>query len=215
MLTGKERGFMSDNKFYDDILGYITEHGETGVNVLAKEFNVPLSSMQRYLERQTYFRKTVNRKWDLPNNVDTDIKTNTMTLMVSSVETALLLLSSQLSEIQSSVQNALMPVSTLKRAVNTVLTPVADKTSNIDNEVLLFDKSIKDTYAVFKQHVKVCPEEYQEIISNVDLYKLTIEMGTKFIAGDFNAEISSLFLEKSSILSDDIIDILKEYQKEA
>ncbi len=206
---------MSNDKYYDQVLAYVTENGETGVNVLAKALDIPLSTMQRYLERQTYFRKTINRKWDLPNNVDADIKSNTMTLMVEAVENALKLVSSQLAEIQSSTQNALMPVNTLKRAVINTMPSVADKSSEVDPQLLKLDKNTKDTYVVFKKYVDKVPEEYQELIKGLDLYKLTIEMGTKFINSDFNAELSSLFLEKSDILSEDTIELLKEYQKVA
>ena len=204
---------MSNDKYYDALLPYINEHGETGVNVLAKQLDVPLSTLQRYLERQTYFRKTINRKWDIPNNVDADIKSNTMTLMVNSVENALMLLDSQLSEIQSNVQNALMPVGTLKRAVIGLSAPVADKSDEMHPFIVEMDKGIKESYMVFKKYMSKIPEEYQELIKNVDLYRLSVDMGTKFMESDFNVDISSLLLEKTTELSEDTVEILKEYQK--
>jgi len=204
---------VSNDKYYDALLPYINEHGETGVNVLAKQLDVPLSTLQRYLERQTYFRKTINRKWDIPNNVDADIKSNTMTLMVNSVENALMLLDSQLSEIQSNVQNALMPVGTLKRAVIGLSAPVADKSDEMHPFIVEMDKGIKESYMVFKKYMSKIPEEYQELIKNVDLYRLSVDMGTKFMESDFNVDISSLLLEKTTELSEDTVEILKEYQK--
>lgn len=205
---------MSLDKYYDEILQYITEHGETGVNILAKELNLPLSTMQRYLERQTYFRKTINRKWDLPDNVESDIKSNTMTLMIESVENAVKLLNSQLDEIQSNVQNALMPISTLKRAVNSLNTPVAGNSDEVTPIMIDTDKKIKTTYTVFKKYKDRIPEGYTELILNVDMHRLTVEMGTIFTNADFSTDISSLLLGQIDELPEDTIEILKEYQKE-
>lgn len=205
---------MSNDKYYDGILAYITENGETGVNVLAKHLEVPLSTMQRYLEKQTYFRKTVNRKWDLPTNVESDIKSNTMTLMVDSVENALKLVNAQMAEVQLSIQNALMPVSTLRRAVDTLNAPVAGNSANIYPELAELDKKLKTLNEVFKKYVSKVPEEYQELIKGADLPRLVVELGTKFFNSDFNAELTSLFLEQSTELSEDVIELLKEYQRQ-
>jgi hypothetical protein len=202
-----------NEKYYDDILRIITERGPTGVNVLAKELNVPLSSMQRYLEKQSYFKKTEDRKWDLPNNVEADIKTNTVALMVGSVENALMLLDSQLAEIQLNVQNALMPVNTLKRAVNTIVAPVADKPTNLHPSVqkllkfeTLMRKALKDN----KDNI---PEEYIDVLNNVDYVEMAAEMGLDYVLGPQFQDITELITRTGDKLSEDTLEILEKYQK--
>jgi hypothetical protein len=213
MLSVNYGGKMSKGKLHDEILAYLTEHGETGVNVLAKEFDVPLSTMQKYLTDQTYFKKTEKRKWDLPENVNADIKSDTMSLMVSSVENALLVIKSQLSDLQQSIDTSLIPVSTLKRGIDNLIAPVAGKSDNIHPKIVELDKNVKLMQAVFKKYVGVCPQEYQELIKNIDLYGLIMEMGTKFLNSGFNEDITSLFLEQTTELSSESIELLKEYQK--
>lgn len=208
---------MSNDKIYDLLLAYITENGETGVNVLARHCDIPLSTMQRYLERQTYFRKTISRKWDIPSKVETDIKSNSMTLMVDSVENALLLLNSQMDEIQQSIQNSLLPLNSLKRAVINLNTPVANASreisANIHPRLLEMDKKSKENDVVFKKYKDKIPEEYKDLIMNTDLLLMSIELGTKFVKGTVIPEISALLLEETDKLSDDVMDVLSEYQK--
>jgi len=206
---------MSNDKYYDLILGILTEKGELGVNEIARLAELPLSTVQKYLERQTYFKKTERRKWDLPQNVTSDIKSETMTLMVASVENALMLVKAQLTETLDSVQNSILPISTLKRGISGLTAPVAAKSVDIDTLFIELDKGVKENYALFKKYISKVPEEYQEMIKNVDLARLTAELGHLYVQGDFGTEISSLMLEKTTDLSDDIVEILKEYQKGA
>lgn len=204
---------MSNDKYYPDILRYITEHGETGVNVLAKELNVPLSTMQRYLERQRYFKKTVSRKWDLPTNVETDIKSNTMTLMVASVENALMLLDSQFSELQLSVQNALMPVNTLKRAVETINPPVADKPVNNDPNITKLLNFANAMQKAIKQHKNNIPDEYRDLLLNLDITAMCVNMGMDYINSNQNADLTGVLLGERDILSEDTLKVLERHQK--
>lgn len=206
---------MSNDKYHDDILTIITEKGEMGVNEIARAINVPLSTVQKYLERQTYFKKTERRKWDLPEHVNQDIKSDTLSLMVDSVENALKLLNAQMSEIQLSIQNSLIPVNTLKRAVNAAITPVAGKSVNVDKKLIKLEEDAHDIEKVFKKFKDKLPEIYKDLVLNVDMVWLSISKGTEYVKGNFTQEISALLVEQSNTLSDDVLDALKLYQKEA
>jgi hypothetical protein len=204
------------DKYYDLIHPLLTEKGELGVNEIARAIDLPLSSVQKYLERQNHFKKTERRKWDLPDRVNSDIKSDTLSLMVTSVETQLLLLKAQLADITQNVENSLIPIDTLKRGVNSIQTPVAgktDKVPDIDPELLIMDKKVKDLYAVFKRFVGKCPEEYQDLLKNLNIGKIIVEKGFDYLSGSFNVELSSLFLEKETELSEDVLSVLKAYQK--
>lgn len=205
---------MSNDKYYDEVLHYLTENGETGVNVLANALNVPLSTMQRYLEKQTYFKKTINRKWDLPSNVETDIKSNTMTLMVSSVENALMVVDSQMAEIQLSIQNALMPVNTLKRAVSALNAPVADKATNMHPSIIKVNEFANVMQKAIKQYMSNVPEEYQELLKNLDIIGMCVNMGLNYINSSENADLTGILLGETDKLTEDTLKVLENHQKE-
>lgn len=202
-------------KYYDDVLSYITEHGESGVNEISKALNVPLATMQRYLIRQTYFRKTVNRKWDLPHNVESDIKSNTMTLMVNSVENALLLVDSQMAEVQQAIQNALMPVNTLKRAVDMINLPVADNSGNIDKRLTKIAENSQKITDIIKKQKSNIPDEYSDVLLNLDYVGLVLAMGETFTEELLGGEVYGILAGKDKELSEEALETLKQYQREA
>ena len=203
-------GNMSNDRFYDEILKYITEYGETGVNVLARELNVPLSTMQRYLEKQTYFRKTVNRKWDIPDNVEKDIKSNTATLMVESVETVIKLIESQVSELQLQLQAALMPINTLKRAVIATNPSVATKINPLFETV---QEDANNVYEAIKGNKSNIPEEYLDLILNVDLVRIILKKGADYYKDTFISALSGLILKETDELPDEILELIEHCQK--
>lgn len=209
---------MSSDKYYDDILALITERGELGVNVIARELNAPLSTMQRYLEKQTYFRKTVNRKWDVPDNVDSNLKSNTMSLMVTSVETALLLIDSQMAELQSSIQNALLPVNTLKRNMDSFIAPVADKSGKsviIDDRLLKIDNEANKVYDIIKKQKDNIPDIYKEMLFNLDYVGMVLGMGEVYAIELLSTDVYAILAGNGDTLPEETIEAIKEYQKGA
>jgi hypothetical protein len=205
------------NKYHDLILTIIGEKGALGVNQLARELNIPVSTMQRYLHKQTYFRINENKKWDLPEKVAGDIKSTSLLLMAEIVENSVMLLKAQLDELDQSVENIRGPLETLKKGVKvanlSAAGAVADK-SDIANEYMLYvDNEIQTLMKATKKYVQVCPEEYQTILLNVDWYHLVLDMGFKYVKEYISPELGDLFLEKTDNLSEDVIESLKEYQK--
>lgn len=200
------------DKYRDLIIPLLQENGPLGVNALSKALNAPLSSLQQYLHRQSYFKINEDRKWDLPENVESVVKNTSLQLMTSVVDTNIKLLKSQLEETLLTLSNVTTPLDTLKRGIGNITTPVANKV-NIHPVLVKLDTNIKNTYIVFAKYISKVPEEYKELLKNVDLYKLSTEMGTRVVNGEFNADITSLFLERSTELSEDTIELLKEYQK--
>jgi hypothetical protein len=199
-----------NEKYHDDILSYITENGPSGVNAIATGLNVPLSTMQHYLDKsQNYFKKNSMRKWVLPemyDSVESATVTNNVTNVVeSNLNSVKALLNSVIGQIDSTI----MVLPTLK----TVSATVADKSFNIDRSLIDLDKSVKETYAAIKKYLGVIPEEYKDLIKNIDLYTLIITLGNKYLQESLFPEIARLMTEQTDTLSSDAIDTLKMYQK--
>lgn len=199
---------MSNDRYYADIRRLIEKNGPMGVNQLSKELGVPLSTMQKYMDKdQTYFKKNSARKWVLPEDSvkeDMSITSNNFSNLIES----------QLMSMQALIDTLMAQF----RATVTLLetnkpqyTPVAEK---LHPRLVKMNENLKHTENVFKQYTPVVPEEYRELIANVDLHELAVKYGSDYLNGNFNTEISALFLEKSTELSEDVIEILKEHQKE-
>src|ERR1043165_198534 len=56
------------DKYYKPIEKLVQGKGPMGVNAIARELDLPTSSVQKWLDRQRYFEKTSSRKWDLPSD---------------------------------------------------------------------------------------------------------------------------------------------------
>lgn len=204
---------MSNNKYHDLILAVITEKGELGVNEIARAIEVPLSTVQKYLERQTYFKKTERRKWDLPHNVNADIKSDTMSLMVNSVENALLLVSAQFADLQESVQNALIPVNTLKRGISTLRAPVAPKAPDIDKRLIELSNTANSVYEIIKNKKDNIPSDHVDTLLNLDYIGLVLTLGTNEALKLIGEDVYQVLSGKYPFIPEETINILLKYQK--
>jgi hypothetical protein len=203
---------MSNGRYHEDIRNLLEQNGAMGVNQLSKELNVPLSTLQKYLDKdQNYFKKNHARKWVLPEmSADEDMSVVT-TNYSNVIDSQIMSMQALIETLMSQFRATLSLIDANKGASRSV----AGILPNIDPILIKLDKKIKDIYVIFRKYVKVCPEEYQNLIKNVDLYQLTSDKGTEFLNGSFIGEITELFLEKSVDLSNDTVKILQEYQKEA
>lgn len=206
------------DRYRDDITKLIATNGAMGVNELQRALNVPLSTLQNYLtKQQNYFKKTENKKWDLPENVESEVKTNTLGLMANGAENAVLLLQSQMSEIQLSITNVLTTIGTLKRGVNNVITPpVADKASNELLNHRWISQMITDLEQlalILKKKMSDIPEEYHNLLGNTDWPRLMVERGNIYFKEELSGAIADLILKNSTELPDDVLRVLKEYGK--
>lgn len=200
-------------KYKDLILPLIKQNGPMGVNALSKAVDIPVSTLQKYLHRQSYFKLTDDKKWDLPENVAADIKSNTLELMTNVVENNIQLLRSQLEEMQLTLENTLTPIGTLKRGINNITTPVADKSnSTIDprlSRIMLMSTEIK---RVFNKQKANIPEEYDKLLFNFDYIGLVLKDGEFYTNTFLEGEIYELLAGKEQTLSDETVEILKENQ---
>jgi len=202
---------MSNDRLHADVRRLIEQNGAMGVNQLSKALDIPLSTMQKYMDKdQSYFKKNNVRKWVMPEesaNADMSVvSSNYSNVIDSQLMSMQALINTLMSQFRATVS--------LIDANKGTSQAVAGIMPDVHKSMIESDKRIKNTYDVFKKYINVCPEEYRDLIKNLDLYRLTIEMGTIKLNEVFNPEITALFLEKSVDLSHDVIMMLKEYQKE-
>lgn len=205
---------MADEK-YEAVYAVLSDKGATGVNDLAKALGWPLSSTQKYLERQTYFKKTESRKWDLPEKVLTEVKSDTLSLMANGVENSALITQSQLIEVGQSLELMLIAVQGLKKGIQNYRTPVAEKSVSVDLRLVALDKKAKDTLKVIKTHIDNVPDEYRDMLLNMDILGYMIDHGVKTNNDLFNTEVTSLLTGQADNLSEDTLSLVKEYQRGA
>lgn len=202
-------------RYHVPIYALISERGALGVNTIAKETGFPLSTVQKYLSaQQNYFRKTPDRKWDLPEKVNADITDSALVLTVSLIESTILLMQTQLAEVQSTLGNALTPLSTLKKGIENKPAPVADVPQLPKNEKLR--KILEETDKlpeVIKSKKENLSEEMYKMLLNTNFLELILDMGDNYVGEVVTPELFDLLLGTKDELSDDVLNNLKDYQK--
>src|SRR5258708_15334181 len=155
------------DQYFNSIKALIEQNGAMGVNALSKELNVPLSTIQKYMHRQSYFKMNQHRKWDLPEKVVTDnvqSSINNFDTVIESQLTGITSLSDMLiTQIKSTI--------TLLSAQKPILTSVAalpGKSSNIDKRLVELSENAHKLQEIFKKSKSNIPEEYLNILFNYD-----------------------------------------------
>jgi len=204
------------DKYQDRILTLISEKGPLGVNQLSRELEIPLSTMQQYLNRQSYFRKNENKKWDLPENVMGDIKGSSLALAADVLESSIMLLKTQLEEMGQYVDNVLNPLNTIKRGVkgiNLAAGGVADKPSQMHRDIArVLDFSEKLQKAI-KQNLSKIPDDYQDLYLNLDITAMIVHLGSDYINSEQTTDLTGVLLGETDELSENTIKVLERFQK--
>lgn len=204
---------MSD-PYHTQIKGLIQKHGALGVNSLSKELEIPLSTIQKYMHKQDYFRMNSRRKWDLPDNIAATEVKESISNFDSVIDSQLTGLTN-LSELLIAQVKSTITLLTTQKPVYTAGAALPAKSPDIHPLFIEKDKAIKETYALFKKYIPVVPEEYRDLLKNVDLVQLILERGAIAFNNVCQTEIGELFLESSTKLSDETVNLLEEYQKGA
>lgn len=203
------------DKYKDEILVLIQEKGPLGVNAIQRELNYPLSTLQKYLHRQSYFRINDDKKWDLPENVMGEVKTTSLTLVANVIENSILLLKSQLEELQLSVDNALSPINTLKRGISAQSPSVAApsvKNHPLVDKIQSFVASLHESINNQKSNI---PEEYRNLLLNVDLMRIMFKKGSDYFDSSFMPVFSGILLKETDVIPDEMLELIEHCQKEA
>ena len=190
------------------ILAELQRKNPQGITELHRNLNnpPPISTLQKYLTKgQTFFKKTDDKKWSLPGSIvnrNEDIQQqNTRKVLESQIEGIAAtseIIASQLQTFLLLAQNHIQP-------------PVAEA-PDIDQRLLELYKKTQASKDLIQKYKKVIPEEYRDLLVNLDLLGLTLAKGTVYTNAVIAKPLSDLCLEISDKLPDEIVDVLASYQ---
>jgi phosphatidylserine decarboxylase len=198
----------------EEIEELIRTNGEMGVNAIAVGISKPVSSVQKYLERQNYFLKTPNRKWELPERVmervlsefegkSQDLAIREGLITIESTLVAMDAVKAKLSNVAQLLEkfNAMTKVQT---------PPVADKTkvnSKFEKRIIELDRMHK----ALKAHIDRVPDSYKELLSNLEYMEMAWRIGA-IAMDEINEELTSLITGEKTELQESTIALFKQYQ---
>lgn len=211
-----EKGTKVSEERKDQITKLLSTNGAMGVNAIAKALNAPTSTIQKYLHSQSYFKINDSKKWDLPEKVMSDVKSNQLELLASVSKNSIALLRTNLEELLINVDNALAPLTTLERDIKRFQPSVA-KTSDVGfnslpkkwQEII---ENLQQFPTVIKSKKNTTNPEYYELLLNTNWWELVIEMGLSYFRDTLSTDIYDLLLGQSEQLSEDSLETIKEYQ---
>lgn len=207
-----------ETKYHDPILSYLQANGRQGVNNIAKGVQLPVSSVDKFLKRQTYFKKTTDAKWDLPENVaeerSNQLETSRMGMLVQTLTAQSLIAEQSLDAFTSSINDLLTNIQTISPLLENFKPPVAksDKATEVHPLFVKMDNNVKEYHKLLNKHMKNIPEQYVDMVKNADIVRLILERGNTFVDERILSEIGMLMMQQSEMLSDDVVDTLMEYQ---
>ncbi|HEY0769776.1 MAG TPA: hypothetical protein VGD31_05535, partial [Sphingobacteriaceae bacterium] len=144
---------MSNFVHHDRVLELIKEKGPLGVNELAKALSVPVTTLQRQLHNQSFFKLNNNKKWDLATNVANETVNESLKDFDSVIQSQLDGINALFGMLSSNINSTITLLSSQKALIR----PVADTTVNIHPKLKELDKSIKDVGVVFNKYVDKVP----------------------------------------------------------
>jgi hypothetical protein len=200
------------------ILAVLRDKGAMGVSTLAKEVGLPVSTIHRYLHDQNYFKLNERRRWDLPERVQTETNGNTLTLMVSGLENAILFLKAQLEEVRNSVDGLLVPTNTLKKGITNFsiepALPVAIPSKRaIPERIETLLETLDNLPKIIRSRKDFVKPETYEMLRKVEWLDLMLDYGKKALDDIINPELQDVLLGNQEEFSEDVLGILKEYLK--
>jgi hypothetical protein len=197
----------------DLIMAIIEENGPQGVNALSKALDIPLSTMQKYLHNQKYFKLNDQRKWDLPQNVQTEVKADTLALQVNVLETSILLIKSQLAEITHSVETSLEPMNALKRNISNYRPSVANTSqSELPPRVKKLLEILDTLPKLIKSNKSNLSDETYQLLIKTRWVDLIIDNGSRYLNSVIEPALHDVLLGEKDELSEDALITIKEYQ---
>lgn len=198
-----------------------TELGPLGVTEIAKHTGITTSTLQRFLHNQKYYKMGEGKKWDFPKPKSNRAKLDFIGTQAELVDTAIRVLLTHIEDLKGQVEYTFPAIEALRKelgrleiADNSSANPAPIQIPGINKQMIELHENIRLMSEVFKKYAPTCPEEYQDIIANVDLYTLTLSLGKIYVNEEFNEALTDLFLKKTDVLSDAIVTVLSDYQKE-
>lgn len=197
-----------------EITRVLAQKGALGVNALAREIGLNVSTLQKYLHNQSYFRINESKKWDLPERVTSDLRVNQLESLATVTEASITLVRSNIEELLINVDNALAPLKILKRDIGRIPPSVANSgTINLHPAISSLLENVAKYPEILKSKKDALSQENYELLQNVDWIPLILDMGRDFMTEVIDPEVYRLILGETTELSEDALIPLKKYQK--
>lgn len=202
-------------RYYLPIESLLKANGSMGVNAIARELDVPVSTIQKWLERQRYFVKNEKRQWELPGTKSTVRQLNgeireVINSQLVTIERLHRTLADQLEATVDFIKDY-----EIKQPQGTKLDEVDRPVADIDPRLIQLQEDAKKLKEIFnKKDIKSnIPEEYKALLNGYDHVGLVLKEGKDFTTKFLEDEIFSLLSGRISSLSEGTVGILKENQK--
>lgn len=200
---------MFSDEQIDTITELIESNGPIGVNDVRKALNMPLSTAQKYLSKQEVFKKNAQKKWDLADNVveqEVIATSNGVDSMLKGQLDGI----ANMSQLLIANVNAVMSILSTHKPQSP---PVAAKAPKFNKDVKEYTDFVELMLKIVKSKLSELPEDYRELLTNVDWYKLTMNKGSLFVQDTIAAEIANLLTPTHNEMDNDVLMVLESYQK--
>jgi hypothetical protein len=193
--------------YREQIEKLILDKGPQGVNAISRALDIPLSTAQKHMEKQRFFVKNDQRKWDVPSNaMEVEVAkaqgnfADVIDSQLAGLDSLLELLSSNLRSVVTLLKSNRPTAPVVSRSkLNPVLEKMAEQVEYIEKTIKEYEKKI--------------PKEYKELFINLDLYAFHTQEGFRYIREVFGPQFSEMLLSEVA-LTDELIGVLEQYQYE-
>jgi hypothetical protein len=208
-------------KYHEPILEVLTTRGALGVNQISQATGIPLSTVHKYLtSQQKYFRKTQDRKWDLPERVTAEIQDDALKVALESLDGSIVLFRKQLEEVQATAENLAVPIRYIQRAAEVRFTkaPFTAPKAVASPEVHPVLEEVRERAELIakyiKENIKKIPEEHRQLFLNFDIHSWIAHKGLDYAANSEVTKQLSLLLMGQAITYDKALFAeVREYQR--
>ncbi len=185
----------------------IRENGPLGVTELAKLSGIAPNTLQRYLtQKQNYFQKNSDRKWDYP---ETAVKDS----ISQNIDNFNHVLDTQVEGVQAVANMLVGQIESLSLVIRSYK-PITTTVVGIDSKFVALDRKIKDIEKLYKSYLLDFDNDHKHLLKNLDLVALVIGENKTVVNEDILPTITAYLVGKTSVLSQEVIDLLAQYQKE-
>lgn len=189
----------------------IEERGPLGVNTIANELGVPLTTMQKRLHKQDYFVLNDRRKWDLPGNVAEksieDVDNNFDALIdaqITGIDNLVQMLSTNL-------KTTVTLLKTQKPQKYTKAPVAANVYIHPDYKVIVDE--MKTLEGIVKKYRDRFDDDTLTLLLNTDWVRLRFKLGLNSFMDEIGNAFGDFLSPNGGELSETVIKHVKENQK--
>lgn len=203
------------DKYKEEVEGLIKTNGAMGVNALSKAMDIPLSTIQKYMHRQSYFRMNVQRKWDLPVNVATPETKGPISNFDTVIDSQLTGITSLYEMLLTQIKMTITILGAQKPAFAPVASSSDDKSdimSQMDSRMITMSQGAHKLRGMFKAQKSTIPEQYYDLLMNYDHIGLIIKEGGEYATKFLEDDVYPIASGSVDELDEETVQILKDNQ---